>query len=114
MRLAAAVLGGLLALCGAGAATAAPACSIKLEAPISISVPGQPFMALSSPDGCWLYVSLVTGENAGGVAVLQNRDGAFVPARTVKLKSAAFVLKKPLKTNSGYCAGCWMIAIAAR
>ena len=36
------------------------------------------------------------------------------PTRSSHVKSAELVLKRPLKTSSGYAAGCWMTVMAAR
>jgi DNA-binding beta-propeller fold protein YncE len=56
-----------------------PACAYRAGA-ATIELPGTPFAAESSADGCWLYVSLTRGPAAdrGAVAVLHNEGGAFV------------------------------------
>jgi DNA-binding beta-propeller fold protein YncE len=47
----------------------------------TVEVPGRPFMAQASADGCWLFVSMGGLEGAqiggGGVAVLRNVAGRF-------------------------------------
>ncbi len=52
-----------------------------------IAVPGRPFVAQPSLDGCALYAPLAT-ERGGAVAVLENRIGAFRLARVTPLKTA--------------------------
>jgi len=67
-----------------GVATAAHAqaapCAYTAEA-AAVSVPGRPFAALPSADGCWLFVSMLGAakpSEGGGVAVLRNENGRFV------------------------------------
>jgi DNA-binding beta-propeller fold protein YncE len=52
---------------------------------VTIAMPGHPFGVLSSPDGCWLFVSLMGGTN--GVAVLRREAGTVELARTIPFKS---------------------------
>jgi len=63
---------------------AEPACLYRAGA-ATIALPGSPFAAEPSADGCWLYVSLSRGQSGAGgaVAVLQNDNGAFVVRRTL-------------------------------
>jgi DNA-binding beta-propeller fold protein YncE len=56
--------------------------------PATVAVPGRPFVAEPSADGCTLYVPLA-GDRGGAVAVLENRDGAFRLARVTPLREAA-------------------------
>ena len=80
----------LIAILGfAWAATcvaAEPSCSYRAGA-ATIDLPGAPFAAEPSADGCWLYVSLGHGRSPGrgAVAVLHNDEGAFVMRRAVPL-----------------------------
>ena len=49
-----------------------------MSAPVSyVQLPGRPFSTVSSPDGCWLFVSLTSSnpKSANGVAVLSRRRG---------------------------------------
>jgi DNA-binding beta-propeller fold protein YncE len=72
------VLAGL-SLGAAGAAAAAP-CAYTGGA-ATVELPGRPFMAESTADGCWLFVSMghLEGDKmgSGGVAVLRNEAGRF-------------------------------------
>lgn len=71
-----------LALLCAAAAHAQPQraapCNAPMKEPVSfVPLPGHPFSTVSSPDGCWLFVS-VTSSNPrsfNGVAVLRRRGG---------------------------------------
>jgi DNA-binding beta-propeller fold protein YncE len=58
------------------------------EASVQIEMPGRPFEPVVSADGCWLFVTLVSGGNAngGGVAVVRRTAGALSVVRTVALK----------------------------
>ncbi len=77
-----------LGLAAAGAAQSAP-CAYTAGA-VTVGVPGRPFMAEASADGCWLFVSMgavpSTGIGTGGVAVLQNLGGRFRLAQVVATK----------------------------
>src|SRR5947209_5827896 len=53
-------------------------CNAAMSAPVSyIQLPGHPFSTVSSPDGCWLFVSLTSSnpKSANGVAVLGRGRG---------------------------------------
>jgi len=54
----------------------------------TIAVPGKPFAAEATADGCWLFAALmeVTPGGGGGVAVLKNEGGAFRLARVVPVR----------------------------
>lgn len=65
---------GILGLALAGRAQAG-ACTMPTQE-ASVAVPGHPFSALSSADGCWLFVSLSDGRH-GALAVLRNDGGTF-------------------------------------
>jgi DNA-binding beta-propeller fold protein YncE len=74
-------LAALLALLLAAAAHAqggASQCNAAMSAPVSyVQLPGHPFSTVSSPDGCWLFVSLTSSnpKSANGVAVLSRNRG---------------------------------------
>lgn len=60
---------------------------------VSVAVPGHPFAAQPTADGCWLFVSLSgDGRAPGGIAVLHNEGGRFGLAGTVPLRAGAFGL----------------------
>src|SRR5436305_8390987 len=69
----------LLALCLTASAQARESqCNAALSAPVSyVQLPGHPFSTVSSPDGCWLFVSLTSSnpKSANGVAVLGRGRG---------------------------------------
>lgn len=50
---------------------------------MQVALPGSPFMALPSADGCWLFVSLT--QPHAGVAVLHRAEGEIALVRTVRL-----------------------------
>jgi DNA-binding beta-propeller fold protein YncE len=54
---------------------------------VHVVLPGQPFAALSSKDGCWLFASLSPKNflTPPGVAVLNRVDGVVTLKRTVRL-----------------------------
>lgn len=79
---------GMLALVVTGR-THAAACAMPAQA-VQVAVPGHPFSALSSADGCWVFVSLTTDHKHGAVAVLRNQGGAFRLDHTVPLPAPAF------------------------
>lgn len=56
----------------------------------TVTVPGHPFAALSTNDGCWLFVSLETGNSQGAIAVLRNQAGRFSLDRVVPAPGHAF------------------------
>jgi DNA-binding beta-propeller fold protein YncE len=70
----------LALVCAAAADAQAPAsqCNQPMSEPVSyVQLPGHPFSTVSSPDGCWLFVSLTSSNprSANGVAVLGRRGG---------------------------------------
>src|SRR2546423_8813239 len=71
----------LLVLCLAAAARAqggASQCNAAMGAAVSyVALPGHPFSTVSSPDGCWLFVSLTSSnpKSANGVALLSRNKG---------------------------------------
>jgi YVTN family beta-propeller protein len=53
-------------------------CNVPMSDPVSfIPLPGRPFGTVSSPDGCWLFVSLTSASQKplNGVALLKRRGG---------------------------------------
>jgi DNA-binding beta-propeller fold protein YncE len=76
----------LVALLWLAAPTAGHAteCNRAMASPlVHVTLPGSPFTALPSADGCWLFVSLTQG--TPGVAVLARTDGGVTLKRTVSL-----------------------------
>src|SRR3954452_24849022 len=56
------------------------------EPVVDVSLPGHPFMALATPDGCWIFASMRGGGTAqSGVAVVQRMGGKATLARVVPL-----------------------------
>jgi len=65
----------------------ASGCNQATREPLSyVRLPGEPFSALPSPDGCWIFVSLSTGKP--GVAVLSRHDGAVTLERTIEVRGS--------------------------
>ena len=53
-------------------------CNAPMKEPVSfVPLPGRPFSTISSPDGCWLFVSVASADpgSASGVALLRRRGG---------------------------------------
>jgi DNA-binding beta-propeller fold protein YncE len=53
-------------------------CNDPMSEPVAfVPLPGHPFSTISTPDGCWLFVSLTSSNprSANGVAVLSRRGG---------------------------------------
>ena len=45
---------------------------------VNVALPGHPFSIISTPDGCWLFVSLTSDDpNSNGVAVLRRTAGTI-------------------------------------
>jgi len=69
----------LLALCLTASARAQSSqCNAAMSAPVSyVRLPGHPFGTVSTPDGCWLFVSLISSDprSATGVALLSRARG---------------------------------------
>ena len=85
--LALAVAVGCLAMGFPGRAVAA-GCPAPAAA-ADVAVPGHPFAALATDDGCWLFVTLTVSKDAGAVAVLRNRSGEFTLDHVVALQGPA-------------------------
>src|SRR2546423_346559 len=76
--LACAVLLALFLVATASAQGRASQCNAAMSAPVSyVQLPGHPFSTVSSPDGCWLFVSLTSSnpKSSNGVAVLSRGRG---------------------------------------
>src|SRR5262249_12263045 len=60
------------------------------EPVVNVTVPGHPFFAMESPDGCWIFVSMQPGRPPApsGVAVIRRSGGKFTLERTVPLGSS--------------------------
>lgn len=58
------------------------------DAVVHLETPGAPFEPVISPDGCWIFVTLLQGgtANGAGVAVVHRSGGALSVTRTVALK----------------------------
>lgn len=69
-------IAGLLVLLMPWVATRAAACSAPAQA-ATVAVPGHPFAAVATPDGCWVFVSVDRGNARSALAVLRNQNGAF-------------------------------------
>lgn len=54
----------------------------------SIDLPGHPFSIASTRDGCWLFISLTSGDDpkSNGVAVLRRAFGAIIVKRVYPVK----------------------------
>jgi DNA-binding beta-propeller fold protein YncE len=83
-----------LALVCAAAAQArqgASQCNAAMSAPVSyVPLPGHPFSTVSSPDGCWLFVSLTSSgpRSANGVALLSRRGGQIALKQVFPVEAA--------------------------
>jgi DNA-binding beta-propeller fold protein YncE len=58
------------------------------EPVVDLQLPGTPFEALPSADGCWIFVTLTTqgGDDDGSVAVIHRSDGKLAMVRDVPVK----------------------------
>jgi hypothetical protein len=92
-------LGNLMRRVAAGAAapqsaraTRTPSCDVApLDSVAFVTRPGDPFLTIPSPDGCWAFASLVNTTNGwpGGVARLRNAEGDLRLERVLPLASGA-------------------------
>lgn len=65
-------------------------CNAAAADPISyVSLPGHPFSTISSPDGCWLFVSVTSSNprSTNGVAVLSRADGHITLKKVVPVEA---------------------------
>lgn len=66
-------------------------CNAAATRPITfIDVPGEPFTAIPSADGCWVFVSLTSGtsQTGAGLALYSRKRGDLALERTVALSGA--------------------------
>jgi YVTN family beta-propeller protein len=76
---------------------------------IDVALPGHPFMALATPDGCWIFVSMQQGKPPlqPGVAVIQRMHGNVTMERVIPLGDAVGMVlshdgKMLMATNGDY------------
>ncbi len=84
-----ACLGFLLLALSFGAHASTVLCAAPAAA-TNVAVPGHPFAAAPTSDGCWVFVSLEVGKGRGAVAVLHNQGGSFTLAHVVGLAGEGF------------------------
>ncbi|MCA1815813.1 MAG: beta-propeller fold lactonase family protein [Acidobacteria bacterium] len=84
----------LVVLCLAAAAARAQGQSSRCNAPMSdavsyVQLPGHPFSTVSTPDGCWLFVSVSSSnpKSSNGVAVLSREGGRITLKRVVQVET---------------------------
>ena len=60
------------------------------EPVVDVALPGHPFFALATADGCWIFVSMQKGNPPlqSGVAVVQRTGGKATLARVVPLDNS--------------------------
>jgi DNA-binding beta-propeller fold protein YncE len=79
-----------LALIATGPSYAVAAgCNQETAQPVAyVELPGNPFAPVPTREGCWIFVSLTTGDSGSGpgVAVLKRLDGKISLARVVPVK----------------------------
>lgn len=65
-------------------------CDAPLSKPsITVSVPGKPFQALPSADGCWVFVSIPnTPDGSSGIAVLSRANGTLAMKSLTKVDAS--------------------------
>ena len=70
----------------AGPATAADCNAPQRSASVTVPTPGNPFQALPSVDGCWVFVSLTRGANDGAaIAVYRRARGTLERTRELRI-----------------------------
>jgi DNA-binding beta-propeller fold protein YncE len=87
-----AALGFCLAISGAALAQSRPSCGDLPVQPITIvDVPGNPFQALPTSDGCWVFVSLpsTTLGFPSGVGLMKRLGGRLTMERVVPVPGGA-------------------------
>ena len=67
-------------------------CDAPLSKPsITVSVPGKPFQALPSADGCWVFVSIPNmPDGSSGIAVLARANGTLAMKSLTKVDASPF------------------------
>jgi len=81
----------LTALLSAAIPTFAANCQALSATPtVKVDLPGHPFQAVSSRDGCWIFAGMIgDGERpVSGIAVIRRGDGRLELAQTAKLEHA--------------------------
>ena len=81
----------LTALLAAAIPTLAANCQAPSSTPtVKIDLPGHPFQAVSSRDGCWIFAGMIgDGEKpVSGIAVIRRGGGKLDLAQTAKLERA--------------------------
>ncbi len=86
----------LLLLCSSASAQGSGArstsrCNAPAAEPVSyVSLPGHPFSTITSPDGCWLFVSLSSSNpnSANGVAMLSRADGRITLKKVFRVETS--------------------------
>src|SRR6266536_10519 len=76
---------------------------------VQVNLPGHPFLALATSDGCWIFVSMQPGRPAvqSGVAVVRRSAGKLTLERVVPLGSSVGMVmthdgKMLIVTNDDY------------
>ena len=55
---------------------------------INVNVPGHPFSIVSTPDGCWLFVSLTSDDpKSNGIGVLRRMGGTLTVERVYPVEA---------------------------
>ncbi len=84
------VLPALMLICFSPARSLAADCNAAAPEPVTyVNLPGNPFQAISTPDGCWLFASLANASSNhpdAGLAVLHRADGKISLKRTLAAK----------------------------
>jgi DNA-binding beta-propeller fold protein YncE len=84
------ILPALLFYCVSPARSLAADCNAAAQEPLAyVNLPGSPFQAISTLDGCWLFASLVKGSSShpeAGLAVLRRAGGKVSLVRTLAAK----------------------------
>ncbi len=84
------VLPALLFVCFSPARSLADDCNAATPEPLAyVNLPGNPFQAIATPDGCWLFASLAKGSSNhpdAGIAVLRRAGGKVSLKRTLAAK----------------------------
>jgi 6-phosphogluconolactonase (cycloisomerase 2 family) len=82
---------GSLAVWAQGVGAQSTCNAAAAEPSVSIPLPGNPFQALPSADGCWVFVSLGGGppRSQKGVVVMRRLGGKIALERVIRLDGAA-------------------------
>jgi YVTN family beta-propeller protein len=81
----------VLCLCASARAQGGTSrCNAAMSEPVSyVQLPGHPFSTVSTPDGCWLFVSLNSSnpKSSNGVALLSRAGGQITLKRVVQVEA---------------------------